>query len=153
MKLLVMSDSHGRDDKLEKIIDTHSDADMLVFLGDGLRDAEEVFEKHCKIPCVMVKGNCDWSFDNRAPAEIITKGGIKIVCCHGHTFGVKSGRGALAEYAASIGASLALYGHTHTASEEHYDGVTVFNPGAVCEGSFGIVYIENGGILCSNGNI
>ena len=43
MKLLVLSDSHGRVGMLEKAYETHPDTDMIVFLGDGLRDISRAF--------------------------------------------------------------------------------------------------------------
>ncbi len=153
MKLLVMSDSHGRDDKMEKIIALHPDADLIVFLGDGLREAERVLEDHRGISSFTVAGNCDWSFHDHVPLATLDLDGKKIVCCHGHSFGVKSGVGTLWEYAASKGASLALFGHTHEQYEENRDGIVLFNPGAVCDGCFGVIYLEKGAVLCSHGNI
>ena len=44
MKLLVFSDSHGAAGRLFKAAEAHPDADMFIFLGDGLRDAEALFE-------------------------------------------------------------------------------------------------------------
>lgn len=152
MKILVMSDSHGRDDKMEKIISLHPRCDLYVFLGDGIRDAERVFEK-LSLPSFIAAGNCDWSSHGHVAEATLDLDGVKAVCCHGHTFGVKSGLGAYAEHAKQKGASLALFGHTHKQLEINLDGVVMFNPGAVCDGCFGLIYIEKGAVLCSHGNL
>ena len=38
MKILVFSDSHGRDQYMLKALKTHPDAEAAIFLGDGLAD-------------------------------------------------------------------------------------------------------------------
>ena len=42
MKLLVVSDVHGDLDALERAVDAEADADAVIFLGDGLREAENL---------------------------------------------------------------------------------------------------------------
>ena len=153
MTILVMSDSHGRDDYLERIVETHLNSDLFVFLRDGIRDAEQVFDKYRTVSSKIVCGNCDWFQNDYSPLSVFTCAGVTVTACHGHRFGVKSGLGVYAEYAKSSGASLALFGHTHTECEINYDGVMMFNPGAVCEGSYGIVHIEKGAVLCSHGRL
>ncbi len=154
MKLLVFSDSHGRYKKLECAAAMHPDADMFIFLGDGLRDAERVFELFGDIPSTIVKGNCDSLFSDSHLSECtLDLTDARVMCTHGHLYGVKSGLGTLAAAAKQKNAGIALYGHTHIPLETRMDGVLLFNPGSVAEGSYGIVYIEKNGILCSHGNV
>ena len=40
-KLLILSDSHNSASAVERILHAESDANAVVFLGDGLRDLEE----------------------------------------------------------------------------------------------------------------
>ena len=42
MKLLVVSDVHGDLDALERAVDAEADTDAVIFLGDGLREAEKL---------------------------------------------------------------------------------------------------------------
>ena len=42
MKIIVVSDTHGNEKKLENIILKHQDADLFLHLGDG---AEEFFKR------------------------------------------------------------------------------------------------------------
>lgn len=154
MKLVVFSDSHGRAAKLESAASMHPDADLFVFLGDGIRDAERVFERFDGIPSTIIKGNCDSFFGGDHLSECtLDLECARIMCTHGHLYGVKSGLDALCSAAKQKNAVLALYGHTHVPLETRSDGVVLFNPGSVAEGSYGIVYIEKNGILCSHGKV
>ena len=46
MKCLVFSDSHGSPYFIQKAISLHPDADVIFFLGDGLDDISEIFERY-----------------------------------------------------------------------------------------------------------
>lgn len=157
MKILVFSDSHGSYSRLERAADAHPDADMYIFLGDGLRDADRLFESKRGIASVAVKGNCDISgvgfSDVYLDEQTIDLSGIRIFCCHGHKYGVKSSELNLWFRAKEKGADLALFGHTHVPFERVYEGVRLFNPGSVSLGSYGVIYIENGAVIASHGKI
>jgi len=56
---------------------------------------------------------------------------VKILCCHGHKYGVKSTLTRLAAHAKELGCDVALYGHTHRANSEIVDGVLCLNPGSL----------------------
>ena len=77
-----------------------------------------------------MNGNCDIPRlgDDELTLDVE---GVKIYACHGDRLGVKRGAGELAAKAASIGADIALYGHTHKACEKVINGVTLFNPGTL----------------------
>ncbi len=157
MKILVFSDSHGAASRLEGAARMHKDADMMIFLGDGLRDAEYLFEKTHGIPCVAVKGNCD-SFSaafsgSYLDEQTLDVDGVRIFCCHGHKYNVKLSQMPLWYRAKEKEADLALFGHTHVPFEREVEGVRLFNPGSVAERSYGIIYIEKGRVLASHGKI
>lgn len=153
MKIIAMSDSHGRDDRIEKIIKQHPMADLYIFLGDGLSGAERVFQKHPELPFTALPGNCDLVCEKQPPSVTLNFEDGILTACHGHTFGVKYGLSSYKEYARERGAALALFGHTHVPLEVNEGGTVLFNPGAVCLGSYGIVYLERGKVLCSHGEI
>ena len=59
MKLLVVSDVHGDLDALERAVDAEADTDAVIFLGDGLREAEnlqdmrpelKIYSVHASLP-------------------------------------------------------------------------------------------------------
>ncbi|MBQ4067483.1 MAG: metallophosphoesterase [Clostridia bacterium] len=157
MKILVFSDSHGAYSKLERAAALHPDAGMIIFLGDGLRDAERLFEGYPLLDRVAVKGNCDLggiglsdTYLDEQTAEIAGK---RIFCCHGHKYNVKFTQMNLWFRAREKEADIALFGHTHDPFERREDGLLLFNPGSVAQGSYGIIYIENGAVLASHGKI
>ena len=59
-KLLILSDSHNSASAVERILHAESDANAVVFLGDGLRDLEEALTLHPKMKVYAVAGNCDY---------------------------------------------------------------------------------------------
>ena len=143
MKVLVLSDSHGRPGALRRAIEAEN-PQALLFLGDGLSDAEKMREEYPLLPIFTVPGNCDWgSLDE--PERLIELDGVRILMLHGHTRGVKY-NGMNAYYAAKeMGAQVLLYGHTHRPMVD-YDGATYsMNPGSIrYTGTYGVLVLENG---------
>ncbi len=145
MKLLVLSDIHGRGAAMMHAVQDHPDAAAVFFLGDGIRDAEELQHSRLGIPIYLVRGNCD--LGSYAPTEgLVPLGGALIFYTHGHLYNVKSGLGPLARQAKGAGADIALFGHTHRPLHEEWDGVHLFNPGALgsAAGSYGVVILGEG---------
>lgn len=173
MTILVISDTHGRKNRISDVLLLHKKYDALLFLGDGLRDFEYIQDDLCGF--AAVKGNCDgfsfFSAEESAPTErMLCLDGVKILMMHGHSHSVKSGTDRAAAYALARGADVLLYGHTHIAENTYYPigsniggAVTerplyVFNPGSLGEPrygapSYGVLEIRNGSVLLSHGNI
>lgn len=151
MKILVFSDSHKRSESMLYSIEKHKkNTDLIIHLGDGYRDADRIAERFPQIPLLRVPGNGDFGTGCEYEKQL-TLCGVGILLCHGHTRGVKSSTRALAEYAKSVGASLALYGHTHRAADEWENGVRLFNPGTVGgiggRATYGVVELTGGVIV------
>lgn len=142
MKLLVLSDSHGRTGKLKNIIDENSDADMIIYLGDGERDFEAAVS-NTNTEHIQVCGNCD-----RMSMEQVTIirefAGVKFYITHGFEQGVKYGLGKIETLCSYSGCSVALFGHTHRQHLSENCGVTLFNPGAVANGEYGVITLAAG---------
>ncbi len=115
MDFLVISDTHGRGDRLAAVL-ARTHADVLFFLGDGLRDLAGVADAPGLPPTVRaVRGNCDFFGSHDTPETRVEDfGATRFFLTHGHRFGVKYSTEALAAAAAAAGADVALYGHTHT---------------------------------------
>ena len=169
MTLLVISDSHGKIDRIEKAAALNPTCEAILFLGDCLRDLERA---ELAVPQVIsVRGNCDISPYICEPEERMVRfGEYNIMLMHGHRLGVKGGDGAAIAYAAKKGADVLLYGHTHTRCEKYLSEgervgdfvlekpLAVFNPGSIGEprgerASFGTVVIRGKDILFSHGEI
>lgn len=170
MTLLVLSDSHGRVERIREAISGHRGVDTVLFLGDGLRDLDALSLEERASVCA-VRGNCDgFSFlgDDVPVERLLRFGDYTVLMMHGHTHGVKASLEHAAAYAASRGADLLLYGHTHMREERYLPAGTavgeqvlekplyLLNPGSLGaprEGkpSYGLVDLTAKGIVLSHG--
>ncbi len=153
MRILVMSDCHGNRRALTTVLDRHEDIKNVFYLGDGVRDLDEVKQFYNDKTFYVVSGNCDWSSPYPTYGEVVLEG-VRIMYTHGHRYGVKYGTERLYETAVNIGAKLVLYGHTHIAREEYRDGIYLINSGALNgarEGreGYAIIDISSAGIMPS----
>ena len=92
MKVLVMSDSHGRDSNVMEALEREMPFDVLIHLGDTQEDEEEfcMCVAGEDIPVYLVSGNCDL-FADYPPARIVTLAGHRLLLAHGHTHYVNYG--------------------------------------------------------------
>ena len=128
-KLLILSDSHNSAGAVERILHAESDANAVVFLGDGLRDLEEALTLHPKMKVYAVAGNCD--FGALEPLDgLAAFDQVVVFYTHGPMSGVKYDLDTLADAAAARGAEVALFGHTHKPTALQKNGVFLFNPGS-----------------------
>lgn len=147
MRLVVTSDSHRSNRDFFKIIERHkNNADLFINLGDSEGEIEDMKAYYPALRLENVVGNCDWN--NTYPVYKMLKcEGKKVLITHGHRFGVKHGYEKIQTFAKQEGADIVLFGHTHLPYTERVDGIYYMNPGAVCNGSYGIVDITPDGIM------
>lgn len=150
MKLLVLSDSHGNLANMVAAVEQEA-PDLMIHLGDGWRDAQELHCAYPSIPLEQVPGNCDFCL-GEAQERLLKVAGYHIFICHGHTRGVKQGYRGAFEAAWGWEADLLLFGHTHRADSGEVNGLTWMNPGSVGAGrmaSYGVVTLgASDGIRC-----
>lgn len=151
MKILVFSDSHGVTFSMEDAA-ARENPDLIVHLGDYVRDGERLQARLPGIPILQVAGNCDRIYDFSGCPEILTTTckGVKLYLTHGHRQGVKMGLLKLKLAAQEAGARIALFGHTHFAYCEEQDGVILMNPGTCGggRGTYGVISIQGGKPTC-----
>ena len=145
MLIAVFSDSHGALDAMRAAIEEHR-PDMVLHLGDYVRDAEWLERKYSWMPLLYVRGNCDIGSD--APEfYILTLKGHKIFLCHGHRYGVKYDLLRIRYTAQEQGAEICLFGHTHEAHNSLENDVLLVNPGPCSDcglPSYAILNLETG---------
>ena len=126
MIITVFSDLHGDSDKdMEAAFET---SDYVIFLGDGLSKIRS-FEYVYPDKFIFVRGNCDL-WDDTPTKRILDLGGVRILVTHGHEQHVKTGLVWLLKEAKEEDINVVLYGHTHKAEIEEFDGVLFVNPGS-----------------------
>ena len=151
MRIVVISDSHGRTGVIDRILRNQPDAEYVFFLGDRLPDIEDFPILYPDKTFYTVSGNCD-PFSNVPSADIQIISGVKIFYTHGHTFSVKYGTQKLLEKAKEIGAKIVLYGHTHISKILYEEGIYIVNPGSCAEprdfhASYAVIDITDKGIM------
>ena len=130
MKILIVSDTHRKNENLKKVLDREPPFDMMIHLGDA-EGSEVIYRKWLPVQTrlIVLKGNNDFFTD--APYErIIELDGCRIFMTHGHRYSLHSGYMALRNEAARRGASIAVYGHSHEPVAEYCKGVLMLNPGS-----------------------
>lgn len=127
MILAVFSDTHGSTAGMAAAV-RRVRPDILVHLGDHIRDTAVLEREFPDLPLHAVPGNCDFAAREPDP-DIFFAGPVKVFATHGHRYSVKLGLDGLLNAAHFSGAGLVLYGHTHIARIDYYGGMTVVNPG------------------------
>lgn len=146
MKILILSDSHGRTVHLEHILKKEADCDMIVHLGDGAEDLDFCLPYTAHKQVWRVKGNCDPFACGFQESHVITAEGVTFFACHGHRYNAHLGLQNLYYAALSSSANVCLYGHTHVQKADTTDGILFLNPGAVKDGRYALLFAENGNI-------
>ena len=158
MKILVVSDTHGKHDRLFSVFRKEKDFDAVLHLGD-LEGREDEIRRELDRVCPLaafkwVPGNCDFSTD-RTPYFVYEepRSGLRILLTHGHRYHVGSGTDLLLSAAKTENCDMAFFGHTHQPYLEEKDGVLLYNPGSISsprggnrQPSYGVLTIpEEGG--------
>jgi putative phosphoesterase len=147
MKALVISDSHGAKDQMAALVTLIREQDMpdaLYFCGDGLQDAYAYKKYFSRF--AAVRGNCDLNYPPEVGLEkTALLGGVYVFITHGHTFKVKKTLLSLNFRAQEVGAKVACFGHTHQPYLELHSGILMINPGALCNGCYALLEIDEAG--------
>lgn len=129
MRILVISDSHGKNDDVKQVISQVGEIDMFIHLGDIERGPEYIRElAGCETH--MIAGNNDYDIDLPASDSFMI-GDKKVFITHGHRFYVGGGVEHLYQYAKENGYDIVMFGHTHVPYFERRDGITILNPGSL----------------------
>lgn len=129
MRILVISDSHGKNDDVKQVLEQAGEIDMFIHLGDIERGPEYIRElAGCE--CHMISGNND--YDIHLPdQDTFMIGDKKVFITHGHRFYVGAGVERLREYAVDNGYDIVMFGHTHMPFLDIGEDVTILNPGSI----------------------
>ena len=129
MKLLIVSDTHGRDANLEAAVLREQPFDMLFHCGD-VEGREFYIEALAECPCTIIAGNNDF-FSDLPKEDEITVFKHRILVTHGHFYGVSMDLSRLIDEARSRNCDCVFFGHTHKPVIDEEDGIMVLNPGSL----------------------
>jgi len=148
MKILLISDTHGKTHALENIIlPAHAtEVDFVIHLGDFVRDLFKFQPQYPNLKMLGVGG----SFEPDNGIKFLDVCGKKIYYVHGHDHEVKSHTSHL-EFSAKIReVDACFFGHSHKPVIFTKKNIFFMNPGSVSEGrgnpiGYGIVTISDDG--------
>ena len=112
MKILIVSDTHRKDENLKWVIRKTKPFDMLIHLGDAEGSEYEIMkwvDKDCDLEMIM--GNNDFFSQLEREKEIMI-GKYKVLLTHGHYYNVSTGPAYLKQEARERGFDIVMFGHT-----------------------------------------
>ena len=137
MKILVVSDSHGDYESLDRLSKMYPNIDLFIHAGDSEQDEFSIK------PFISVRGNCDHYYDFQNYLLIPSPIGNIYVQHYPHI-----AKSVINEHNVKV----VIHGHTHTRRHEIINGILYVNPGAISfardkySGSYAIITIENNDI-------
>ena len=154
MKIVVFADSHTDVDTMRIVIKSEQ-PDMVIHLGDHVKDGAELQELFKDLPMVFVKGNTDRT-DEYPTENLIKIEDAAIFISHGDLYGVEEGLNDIIHKGISCKADIILFGHTHKSYLQNQDGIWIMNPGRIgrkssrrIDATFGVVFLDKGAIRCN----
>lgn len=129
MKILIVSDTHGRNNDFLELIENSEKFDMVIHCGD-VEGSEYLISAATGCKTVIVQGNNDFFTD--LPREVVVKiGKYNALVTHGHTYYVNMSYDHLVREAKQRKMDIVIYGHTHRPVIDKQNGILVLNPGSL----------------------
>lgn len=129
MKVLIVSDTHRRNDNYIRVLERVAPVDMVVHCGD-IEGSEYLIAEAAGCPVQMVVGNNDFFSDLPREKEFLI-GQYKVWLTHGHNYYVSMSSETLKREARAKGVDIVMFGHTHKPVIEIEPGLTAVNPGSL----------------------
>lgn len=129
MKVLVVSDTHGRHTNLDRILGEVGEIDMFVHLGD-VEDGDVYIDVVVECEKHIVGGNNDY-FSSLPREEEFYIGTHKVYITHGHQYSVSYETELIKRADLERGVDIVMFGHTHKPFLEVGEDITLLNPGSV----------------------
>jgi len=121
MKILVLSDSHGDFATMCDVVENEQ-PDMIIFLGDGIADADKISQEFPDIQMIKNLGNADPQKEGEECIKYAEICGKRFMMTHGHTFysGINITQATMTEAREKIfelmsenNIDIMLHGHIH----------------------------------------
>ncbi len=129
MKILIVSDTHRRNENFFRTLDKVAPVDLVVHCGD-IEGSERLIEEAAGCPVQMVRGNND--FISPMPREVeFMIGKYKVFLTHGHNYCVYMNYETIKQEARDREADIVMCGHTHKPVIDIEKNLTLLNPGSM----------------------
>lgn len=140
-QLIVISDSHGRNDVFDKLQQQYPQATAYLHCGDSECDQASLG------PFISVQGNNDLYLDHPIERRLEIEG-IKILIIHSHQYPIIQALERLKDKCHREAIDLCLYGHSHIFKVTRTDQCVLVNPGSIhynrdgSEPSYAVINID-----------
>ena len=129
MKILIVSDTHRRNENYFQVIEQLGKLDLVIQCGDT-EGSEYAISEGAGCETLIVMGNND--FFSKLPREIETTiGKYKVWITHGHNYYVSMNNEIIKEEAVRRGVDIVFYGHSHRPTVEIEKDIIAVNPGSL----------------------
>ena len=120
MKILIVSDTHRKNDNFLNVVQNIGKLDMVIHLGD-VEGSEYTIEQASGCPVEMVAGNNDF-FSNFPSEKTLQIGKYRVMITHGHRYYIGMGNEMLKEEAIAHGVDIVI---------DISDNIVAINPGSL----------------------
>lgn len=129
MRCLIVSDTHGKTNNLDQVLEEIEPIDYFFHLGD-ICDVDLFTSVEISCPKAIIAGNNDY-WGPYPKETMVDLAGHSIWICHGHRYGIYYGTEELKDQGRSRGADIVMCGHSHVPVIDIEDDVWVVNPGSL----------------------
>lgn len=124
MQIVLVSDTHGRNEVFAVLRERHPLANAYLHAGDSETDPINLDG------FASVQGNNDY-YSAHPEQLVLDLGEIRVLMVHSHQYHASNRIQGLVSRAQKYGAKLVFYGHTHVYSVSTVNGITLINPGSL----------------------
>jgi hypothetical protein len=130
VRILIISDTHRRNENYLKIVeDIGDELDMVIHLGD-VEGSEYVIQEAVDCPVEIVAGNNDF-FSDLPSEKTLQIGRYRVLITHGHRYYIGMGNEMIKKEAIAGGYDIVMYGHTHKPVIDISKNIIAINPGSL----------------------
>ncbi len=129
MRILIVSDTHGRHNNLDRALEKAGAIDMFIHLGD-VEGGEEYIDAVVNCKKHIVRGNNDYFSDLPREEEFYIED-KRVFITHGHNYCVSMDMEMIRKEAKKREADIVMFGHTHRPYFRRERDITLLNPGSL----------------------
>ena len=129
MRILIVSDTHRKNENYFKVLQKMKKLDMVIHCGD-VEGSEYALSEAADCPVLMVSGNNDF-FTQLPREQELNIGDYKVWVTHGHNYLVSLGTERIKQEAKARGVQIVMFGHTHRPCLEQEEDIIALNPGSL----------------------
>lgn len=128
-KILIVSDTHRKNDNYFTLLEQQKPLDMVIHCGDA-EGSEYALSQAAQCPVQIVLGNND--FFSNLPRELEFEiGRYHVWVTHGHSYYVSVGCERIKQEARERGVDIVMFGHTHRPYLDEEEDLITLNPGSL----------------------